>query len=145
VDVEVSQPEVVEVSFPKTTDVLVDVPCLVNVNASPKPKPVDLPQDQDTDITSEQKPTAWQRGEEDEMMRAWSLGLDLVKAPLPLKEVTDVVVDSDVQVGSPLPNESLLAEKPRHDLLIQQDPESPPVENSPPLPLLPPHSAYYHL
>jgi len=127
VDVGVSAPEVVEVFFPKTTDSLVDV------DASPEPtKPADT--------TSSQKPTAWQWDEEDEMMRAWSLGLDLVEAPLPL--------DSDAQVvatGSPpLPDESesLLDEKPSYDLLIQQqqqDPESPPpVENSPPLPLLPP-------
>ena len=143
-DVGVSAPEVVEVSFPKTTtDVLVDVPYLVDVHASPeRTKPADLPHDQDTNTTSQHKPTAWQWDEEDDMMRAWSLGLDLVEAPLPLE-----VTNADVQVaGSPplLPNdESLLDEKPPYDLLIQQeeeDPESPPtsIENSPPLPLLPP-------
>lgn len=144
VDVEVSQlevVEVVEVSFPKTTDVLVDVPYLVDIHPSPEPtKPVDLPQDQ---ATSEQKPTAtaWQWDEEDDMMRAWSLGLDLVDAPLPLPLDG---TDSDVTVPLPNGDESLLDEKPPHDLLIQQqDPESLPfmtnsVEDSPPLPLLPP-------
>jgi hypothetical protein len=58
------------------------------------------------------------------------------------------VTDSDVQVvGSPLPNGSLPDDKPQHDLLLtQQDPRKPSpttttsesVENSPPLPLLPP-------
>jgi hypothetical protein len=126
VDMEASALEVVDgVSFPKTMDVLVDV--------SAKPKPADLPQDH----TSEQKPTAWKWDEEDDMMRAWSLGLDLAEAPsLPLD-----VTDSDVQVVG---SQSLPDEKPQHDLLLtQQDPsESPPtsesVENSPPLPLLPP-------
>ncbi|KIJ92437.1 hypothetical protein K443DRAFT_436159 [Laccaria amethystina LaAM-08-1] len=134
VDVEASALEVVDgVSFPKTMDVLVDV------SAEPKPA-----EDQDTDSTSERKPTAWKWDEEDDMMRAWSLGLDLAEAPsLPLD-----VVDSDVQVVG---SQSLPDEKPQHDLLLtQQDPNEPSptttttttttssVENSPPLPLLPP-------